>query len=82
MKRFTQVRFWLSVALGVVLSVTITQTARAAAFTGADVYRLPAGRMISDDLYIAASEIYIDRAGGASRPAAQALAPPALAPTP
>ncbi|MBX0330538.1 hypothetical protein K2Z83_23050 [Oscillochloris sp. ZM17-4] len=60
MSRFTQVRFWLAVALGIVLSVTVTQTARAAAFAGTDVYRLPAGQVVSDDLYIAASEIYID----------------------
>ena len=60
MNRFTQVRFWLIVALGVALSVTVTQTARAAAFASTDVYRLPKGQVITDDLYIAASEIYID----------------------
>jgi hypothetical protein len=60
MNRCKQVRFWLTVALGVILSVTLTQTAQAAAFAGTDVYRLPAGQVISDDLYVAASEIYID----------------------
>ncbi|NTV65835.1 MAG: hypothetical protein HGA65_20190, partial [Oscillochloris sp.] len=60
MNRLKQVRLWLGVALGIVLSVTITQTARAAAFAGTDVYRLPKGQVISDDLYVAASEIYID----------------------
>lgn len=60
MNRFKQGRFWLIVALGVALSMIVTQTARAAVFVDADVYRLPAGQVISDDLYIAASEIYID----------------------
>jgi hypothetical protein len=60
MSRYTQVRFWLSVALGIALSVTVTQTARAATFAGSDVYRLAKGQVISDDLYISASEIYID----------------------
>lgn len=60
MNKHTQGRFWLSVALGIALSVTMTQIARAAAPVGADVYRLPAGQVIADDLYIAASEIYID----------------------
>ncbi|NTW04116.1 MAG: hypothetical protein HGA19_23070 [Oscillochloris sp.] len=60
MNRFKQVRFWLIVALGVALSMTVTQTARAAAFTSTDVYRLPQGQVITDDLYIAASQIYID----------------------
>jgi cytoskeletal protein CcmA (bactofilin family) len=60
MNRFKQGRFWLTVVLGVVLSVTVTQTARAAVIAGTDVYRLPAGEVITDDLYIAASEIYID----------------------
>jgi len=60
MNRFKQGRFWLIVALGVVLSVTVTQTARAAAFVGTNIYRLPAGEVITDDLYITASEIYID----------------------
>ena len=47
-------------ALTAALSVAVTQTARAAVFTGTDVYRLPAGQVITDDLYVAASEIYID----------------------
>ena len=60
MNRFKPARFWLSVAFGVALSVTLTQTARATTFAGKDIYRLAAGEVIADDLYVAASEIYID----------------------
>ncbi len=60
MNRFNKARFWLTVALGVALSVAMTQTARAAVFAGTDVYRLAADQVITDDLYVSASEIYID----------------------
>lgn len=60
MNRFKQARFWLAVALAVALSATMAQTARAAVFAGSDVYRLAAGQVITDDLYVAASEIYMD----------------------
>ena len=43
MNRFKKARFWLTVALAAALSVAVTQTARAAVFTGTDVYRLEAG---------------------------------------
>lgn|GEM_PF-4371680 len=48
MNQFKKARFW------------VTQKGWAAVFAGTDIYRLPAGEVITDDLYIAASEIYID----------------------
>ncbi len=42
------------------LSVTVTQTVQATTFASGDVYRLAAGEVIADDLYVAASAVYID----------------------
>lgn len=60
MNRFKQIRFWLTMMLGVVFGMAVIQTVWAAEFESVEVYRLPAGEVITDDLYIAASEIYID----------------------
>jgi cytoskeletal protein CcmA (bactofilin family) len=41
-------------------TVLIAVTVYAAEFDGGEVYRLPAGEVVNDDLYVGASEIYID----------------------
>jgi cytoskeletal protein CcmA (bactofilin family) len=60
MNLFKKIHVWLIVALIVALGLGATQTVQAATFVGTDVYRLNAGQVIKDDLYVSASEIYID----------------------
>ncbi len=51
---------WLLVLFTVLMGVLLAKTALAAEFASNKIYRLPAGEVLKDDLYIAAAEIYID----------------------
>ena len=52
---------WIGVVLALTVAVTLVGTALAAEFVGEDnVYRLPAGEVVTDDLYVGAEQIYID----------------------
>ncbi len=52
---------WIGLALALTVAVTLVGTALAAEFVGEDkVYRLPAGEVVTDDLYVGAEQIYID----------------------
>jgi cytoskeletal protein CcmA (bactofilin family) len=53
-------RWSLIGALALLLALFTGGAAHAAEFVGQDVYRLDAGETIADDLYVTASEIYID----------------------
>jgi cytoskeletal protein CcmA (bactofilin family) len=59
MKRLTQHarRFWIGI-VAVVLALGLASTALAQ--TNDEIYRLEAGEVLDDDLYVAAGEIYID----------------------
>ena len=46
--------------LATILTLTLGGVALAAQFSEGEVYRLPAGQVIEDDLYVSAGEIYID----------------------
>lgn len=55
------IRLWVALALGVLFTFGWVQPAAAAEFgTATDVYILPQGQVIADDLYVAAPEIVID----------------------
>ena len=51
---------WLVVAFMAVLAVTASSAALSAEFVGDEIYRLAEGEVVDDDLYIAATEIYIE----------------------
>jgi cytoskeletal protein CcmA (bactofilin family) len=53
-------RRWLAAALVGLLALLISRTALAAEVAGGEIYRLPAGQVVADDLYVSAREIYID----------------------
>lgn len=54
-------RKWSILFLVILLSLAVTGTALAAEFAGDDnVYRLAAGEVVNDDLYVGSGEIYID----------------------
>lgn len=53
-------RRWLVLVLTGFLVVSISGAAIAAEFAGDEIYRLAAGEVVEDDLYVAGSEIYID----------------------
>ncbi len=60
-KERTVSKRWLAaVALTIFLVVTASGAALAAEFAGDETYRLAAGEIVEDDLYVAATEIYID----------------------
>lgn len=50
----------LLVLLTVLIGMLLGGTALAAEFVSTEIYRLPAGEVITDDVYIAANTIYID----------------------
>ena len=51
---------WLVVAFVAVLAVTVSSAALSAEFAGDEIYRLAEGEIVDDDLYVAATEIYIE----------------------
>ena len=51
---------WLVAVIAAILSVTASSAALSAELTGEETFRLAEGEILDDDLYIAASEIYID----------------------
>ena len=53
-------RWFAMVALAIVLTLALGGVALAAQFGEGAVYRLAAGEVIADDLYVSAGEIYID----------------------
>ena len=60
MKLRTISRRWLTVAFMAFLAVAVSGVALSAEFSDDQIYRLAAGEVVDDDLYIGASEIYID----------------------
>lgn len=60
MHRLWQFRKWIISVTVLALVVLLGGTALAAEFSGGDVYRLPAGETVNDDLYVSGGEIYID----------------------
>ena len=51
---------WLVVAFMAFLAVAASSAALSAEFAGDETYRLAEGEIVDDDLYVAATEIYID----------------------
>lgn len=51
---------WLAIAVMALLAVTASSAALSAEFSSDETYRVAEGEIVDDDLYIAASEIYID----------------------
>ena len=51
---------WLVVAFTAFLAVAVSGAALSAEFVGDETYRLAEGEIVDDDLYVAATEIYID----------------------
>ena len=51
---------WLVVAFMAFLTLAVSSAALAAEFAGDEIYRLAEGEIVDDDLYVAATEIYID----------------------
>ena len=51
---------WLAVAFMAFLTLAVSSAALAAEFAGDESYRLAEGEIVDDDLYVAATEIYID----------------------
>jgi len=51
---------WLAVALVIFLAVAVSSAALAAEFAADEIYRLAEGEIVDDDLYIGATEIYIN----------------------
>lgn len=51
---------WLLVLFTVLMGTLLAGTALAAEFASNEIYRLPVGEVVTDDLYVAATEIYID----------------------
>lgn len=61
MNTLTPKRGWIAALLVGLLSLMLAGTALAAEFGGSDdVYRLPSGETINDDLYVGSGEIFID----------------------
>jgi hypothetical protein len=60
MRNFIKRQGWIVVVLVGLLIGVLTGSATAAEIVGGETYRLPAGEVIEDDLYVGASEIYID----------------------
>lgn len=50
----------IALVVAILASLMLAGTALAGQFEGEDVYRLEAGQVINDDLYVAGSEIFID----------------------
>ncbi len=54
-------RYWIVLGILILAGLaTVTGTAQAAQMGGGETYRLPAGEVIQDDLYVAGGEIIID----------------------
>ena len=53
-------RWFGVVALATVLLLALSGVALAVQFEEGEIYRLPAGAVVADDLYVSAGEIYID----------------------
>lgn len=60
MRLFRTGKLLIALTMATMLVVVMAGSALAAEFASDEVYRLPAGETINDDLYVAASEIYID----------------------
>ena len=60
MKLRTISKRWLAVAFMAFLAVAVSGAALSAEFSDDQIYRLAAGEVVDDDLYIGATEIYID----------------------
>lgn len=61
MNRFHLPRLWMASLLVGLIVLAVTGGAMAAEFAGdEDVYRLAAGEVVNDDLYVGSGEIYID----------------------
>lgn len=60
MRNLVKRQSWIAVLLIGLLAVISTGPATAAEIAGGETYRLPAGEVVEDDLYVGASEIYID----------------------
>ncbi len=60
MKIRTISKQWLVLALMAVLAVAFSGAALGAELAGDEIYRLAEGEVVDDDLYVGASEIYID----------------------
>ena len=60
MKLRTISKRWLAVAFMAFLALAVSGAALSAELTGDDIYRLAEGEIVDDDLYIGATEIYID----------------------
>ena len=60
MKLRTISRRWLAVAFMAFLALAVSGAALSAEFSDDQIYRLAAGEVVDDDLYIGATEIYID----------------------
>ncbi len=61
-KKYAQKRpVWgIALVMAILASLVLAGTALAGQFEGGDVYRLEAGQVVNDDLYVAGSEIFID----------------------
>ena len=53
-------KHWLALAFVAVLAVAVSGAALSAELSGEESYRLDAGEIVDDDLYVGAAEIYID----------------------
>ena len=51
---------WLAVVFMAVLALAVSGAALSAELAGDETYRLAAGEIVDDDLYVAAAEIYVD----------------------
>ncbi len=60
MQRLFRTRRRLAVLFALVAGLLLVGTTLAAEFAEGETYRLPAGEVVTDDLYVAAHEIYID----------------------
>ena len=60
MKTRTLSRLWLVIALAAFLAVAVSGAAFSAELANDEIYRVAAGEVVDDDLYVFASEIYID----------------------
>ena len=60
MKTRTLSRRWLVITLAAFLAVAVSGAAFSAQLANDEIYRVAAGEVVDDDLYVFASEIYID----------------------
>jgi hypothetical protein len=60
MQKLIQKRAWLTILLAGLLGMLLIGPAAAAETAGGEIYRLGADQVIEDDLYVGASEVYID----------------------